>query len=1101
MACINRLRAQFLWECPESEQMRRIIKPYVPQGTPFDELSRLFTAPDGHDMLPEMESPPLSVANMDGYLSEGRSRVANGRHFAKPKDSTQNGTAEALMDHNSLREDVEDLETERESMPVGEQSRIVETDTVTARPLSVSHSSDRTFKRDEDHSNDGDSSDLEDLKKKSGRKLPFSRIFRSKQDSAHTHRKKDGKKRHEFHRKKRDFNFDIKFDYDEDLEEDDDEEEDEEGDNLQSQFFKLDLESGKSSHVIGDEENDPPLNRANSSTSTIFNNGSNNVAPGTSATQSVNNRKSHFPQNIMPRASLLDGGKNGSLRSDRLQRGNGHDNVTAGEYKEGRVPTKDEEYGSDLESYINEQDLDNLDLDGDASLDENENYSKMNLRLHSTSDNVGEEGEGTLSNEGHDSSSASSYGRSLLDSDFSGEDFMKKDSSAMDSTSLLDDSDMIPDTVSHSIPMTLEEYGIYHGQDDSTLNNVFDEAVMNIKKSAKPQLRERRSSSYLAAHSLGSTRHSSSSNTAARGKGHIRSLSAASNDSSRLKTDSEKKSVTSAGARPNKLTLPSSIYHGGSSAKGSSLTIQKISDFQKPDTTDSLLSSLFNRRKQSTANTADILEYFSFVSGNKVPKGEASTISIYINSSRKFKQHPFEANIRNSATIFETIGYILYLFSTKYKPEDFESDGLSEEEIKNPNNFCLKIVDEDGEPFEDDFGKLGRLKTIQSLSDNEVVLCKVNSAEAKLNEKDTPLPYDLHGEIRGNVQTHDTESSKLNQFSYYKPILGNESTKKDQNSKIIDVKVYLFPYGNKKFNFTTIDVMVTSCLNDILVRYCKMKKMDPNEYLLKTPDEKVALNLNDTVLRLDGHNEVEVISKREARELKLQKCKPDLGKPNLPTIQSTDLTPMTLGPVSAYLQPKAPIAEKPVTTESKPKSKKMGSKHKLMLTTQISGSSNNSGNTVNAFFKGKNSSKTSLHGSYYAPDHSTPLSGTTGSGSNNYPELLSGAYHKYKVWRRQQMSLMNKHERALALDGDYIYIVPPEKHLHWHENVKTKSIHISQVIFVGKSKRVPEYFKLFVRRAQNDVKRYYFEAVSSQECTEIVSRIQNSLNAYKMNHK
>ncbi|QLQ80287.1 hypothetical protein HG537_0D02880 [Torulaspora globosa] len=1093
VTCLNRLRAQFLWECPENEQMRRIIKPYLGgQETSIDEVAKLYIASDGHDMMAEMESPPLSLSNMDGYISKNGPLL--GRRYSKSKE---NGGNDGLVGQDTLVKDQRDVSDKKIN---GENHvRNLNLETVTERVVPGSIESDTTYrKRDSDSQSDSDGPD--DVKKKSSRRLSIARIFKSKHEP---NGRKSNRKRREVEKKRRDMNFDIKFDYDEDLEEDDDEEEDEEGENLQSRFFQLDLESGKSLHGNGDEDKDSGLNRPNNSTMG-FNNRANNVVLGTSATLSANNRKSHFPQNIMTRASLLDGGKNGSLRSDRLQRGNGHENAIADDQKDNRTGAEGDEYGSDLESYINEQDLDNLDLDGEDLTDDNDNFSKMNLRLNSDNKNVEDQGEGSLANGDHRSSSGSSYGKSLLDSDFSGSNFMKKESSVIDSTSFLDDSDMQPATMSHSIPMTLEDYGIYHGQDDSTLNNVFDEAVMNMKKSSRTQLRERRSSNCLISHSLGSTRHSISSNTGIKGRGHIRTLSTASNDSSKIKNELEKKCAPGPGGRQGKLALPPSIYRNGSTSRGSSLVIQKITDFQKPDTSDSLLSSLFSRRKQATASAADILEYFSFVSGNKVPSGEASTISIYIQPSTKYKRHPFEASIRNSATIFETIGYILYLFSTKFKPDNIEEDGLNEDEIKDPNKFCLKIVDEDGEPFEDDFGKLERLKTIKSLSDNEVVLCKVSESEEKLNEKETPLPYDLHGEILGNIQTNSDGNLRLNQFSYYKPILSDETNQKNESSKIIPIKVYLFPCRNKEFNYTVVQVSVTSSLNDILVRYCKMKKMDPNEYLLKIPDKKIALNLNDTVLRLDGHHEVEVVSKREARGLHLEKSKPDLAKPNLPTIQSTDLTPMTLGPNCAYLKPESPTITKVASVENKPstKYKKAVPKHKLMLSTQISGSSNTSGNTVNAFFKGKNSSKASLP-SYYAPDRSTPASGTmnTGGSSNNYPELLSGAYHKYKVWRRQQMSLMNKHERALALDGDYIYIVPPEKHLHWHENVKTKSIHISQVISVAKSKRVPEYFKLFIRRGQQDIKRYYFEAVSSQKCMEIVSRIQNSLNAYKMNHK
>ena len=42
-------------------------------------------------------------------------------------------------------------------------------------------------------------------------------------------------------------------------------------------------------------------------------------------------------------------------------------------------------------------------------------------------------------------------------------------------------------------------------------------------------------------------------------------------------------------------------------------------------------------------------------------------------------------------------------------------------------------------------------------------------------------------------------------------------------------------------------VLVTSHINDILVKYCKMKNMDPNEYALKVLGKNYILDLNDTV--------------------------------------------------------------------------------------------------------------------------------------------------------------------------------------------------------------------------------------------------------------
>lgn len=93
--------------------------------------------------------------------------------------------------------------------------------------------------------------------------------------------------------------------------------------------------------------------------------------------------------------------------------------------------------------------------------------------------------------------------------------------------------------------------------------------------------------------------------------------------------------------------------------------------------------------------------------------------------------------------IFEVIGYNLYLYSRKYRPEDITNNELDVEENINPNNFNLKIVDEDGEPFEDIFGKLNRLDPMCFVSENEVVFCKATSEEVLANEKETPLPYKM----------------------------------------------------------------------------------------------------------------------------------------------------------------------------------------------------------------------------------------------------------------------------------------------------------------------------------------------------------------------
>ncbi|QLG74972.1 hypothetical protein HG535_0H02990 [Zygotorulaspora mrakii] len=1150
---INRLRAQFFWECPEKDLMRRIIKPYTIDKEQmfkinqknYDQLNgkikRVYIAPNGEDILQDLESPPISESYMENYKgSSTRTQSKKGK----------TGVKKSMSAHNNIQSESKDNEQYGKTNSVESTLKVenvpwkVENDAKLQEDVPTLHGFRNGGSLDFHGSSikaESSDSDSNDVKKKTGRKLPFSRIFKGRKDSDDTLKKATDKKKARLtNRNKKHIAFDMNFDYDKNLDEDDDDDEDDDGEGLQSAFFKLDSEQSKSDgqNAANDKDNQFDLEASSNSLITTNTNGNsngnnnnnnninNNVTFGTNTNSNHNNnsnnnngnstnnannsanvnlrKKNHFPQNIIPRNPLLDSTKNNSFKSERLAKGSNHDDSISNISKK-RTAGQDE-YISDMESLINEKDLDRLDLDNVPSNTERSSSSKQLEAIDASNDDISN-GEQIILNEEQDSDSISSYGRSLLDSDFSTEnDLNKEGTSGLESVSMLDSSDVMPGTISHSIPKTLGDYGLYHGQDDSTIDDAFDSAVQKIKSSDKiSPSKEKRSSNQSVPHSLLNRRLSSNSNTGGgKTRSHTRSSSSASANNGKLKSDSNKQhiAISSKQERPSVTSIRSEV-------KMNSLIIHKISDFKRPTTSDSQLSSLFNRRKLDPENPTDVLEYFSFVSGSKVPKYEAEKLNVYIEGSRKYKHVPFKLNVRKSATVFETIGYVLYMYSREHKNDDAKDDGLPIAMLQNPNKFCLKIVDEDGEPFEDNFGKLNRSKLIKQLSDDEVVLCTVDQKEMDENDKETPLPYNLAGEILNKTDTSaskdDVSSSRINQLSYYRPILGNDDdANQTKNTKVIDVKVFMYPSTNKQFNFTTISVLITSSINDILVKYCKMKSVDPNDYILKLPGSKLAYNLNDTVLRLDANNEVEIISKRDARKLKVQKAMPDIAKPTLPTIQSNDLTPLTLEPLNAYLQPVDGEKQQNVVKESKPPSKlkKLGSKHRLGLTTQISGSSNTSGvNTPSGFFKNKNSSKSSLHGSlqYYTPNRSSL--NVIGNGTGTYQDLFSGAYHKYKVWRRQQMSLMNKHERALALDGDYIYIVPPEKQLHWHENVKTKSIHISQVVLIKRSKRVPEYFKLFFKKGQHEMKRYYFEAVSPEECNEIVSRIQSSVSAYRMNHK
>ncbi|KAF8582554.1 SIN1-domain-containing protein [Ramaria rubella] len=98
------------------------------------------------------------------------------------------------------------------------------------------------------------------------------------------------------------------------------------------------------------------------------------------------------------------------------------------------------------------------------------------------------------------------------------------------------------------------------------------------------------------------------------------------------------------------------------------------------------------------------------------------------------------------------------------------------------------------------------------------------------------------------------------------------------------------------------------------------------------------------------------------------------------------------------------------------------------------------------------------------------------------------AYKKYTVYRKMPM-LIVRHERTLAMDGDYIRIMPPATRA-FLDSMKTSSYHIKTVIACTQSAKSSSNFKLVVWRDGSN-KRYDFEAESPKVAAEIVRNIRD----------
>ncbi|WVR04695.1 hypothetical protein IAU60_001706 [Kwoniella sp. DSM 27419] len=99
----------------------------------------------------------------------------------------------------------------------------------------------------------------------------------------------------------------------------------------------------------------------------------------------------------------------------------------------------------------------------------------------------------------------------------------------------------------------------------------------------------------------------------------------------------------------------------------------------------------------------------------------------------------------------------------------------------------------------------------------------------------------------------------------------------------------------------------------------------------------------------------------------------------------------------------------------------------------------------------------------------------------------------YKKYTVQRKIAIGRHERVLAIDGDYIHIMPSESRAFF-DSMKTTSFHITLVASCKLTGR-PGGFKINVWR-DGTQKRYEFEAENSRQASDIVATIRSLMKSY-----
>lgn len=111
-------------------------------------------------------------------------------------------------------------------------------------------------------------------------------------------------------------------------------------------------------------------------------------------------------------------------------------------------------------------------------------------------------------------------------------------------------------------------------------------------------------------------------------------------------------------------------------------------------------------------------------------------------------------------------------------------------------------------------------------------------------------------------------------------------------------------------------------------------------------------------------------------------------------------------------------------------------------------------------------------------------------------------YRRYAVMRKQPMSFASSTGRILALDNEYIHIMPGETNKanarpggFVVEGGKTTTVHFSSVVGSKVSKKHPKMFRLLVFK-ERETKRYDFVAQTADEAVEIVREIKKGMERY-----
>ncbi|KAF2634752.1 stress-activated map kinase-interacting protein-like protein [Massarina eburnea CBS 473.64] len=487
----------------------------------------------------------------------------------------------------------------------------------------------------------------------------------------------------------------------------------------------------------------------------------------------------------------------------------------------------------------------------------------------------------------------------------------------------------------------------------------------------------------------------------------------------------------------------------------------------------SALTQALQAKEQKPSNPTQ-----RFASWNAASEANSNPIYLKIYSPDSTKpSKPLELLIRKfndkgeAVSVAEAIGYALWRYQ-----EDKVEPPLKPEKL-NVNCWVLRMYD-DGE-IDDEFPALTRNKNLMDFASNnsrgmrprarekpwdEFGLVAASEREIAENDKLTPL-YSREAAAalasqsaaaEGTTKPSPPQPVPSRAKSFRNPITGPSfaptATRKD-TSNLADAptisnaqsasrsgipKTITVHFADENLNTKNIPVPCTTdtYIDEIFDKVCNILSLDKALYVLKVSASTTVAPPDRTVEALGSRLDLDLVRKRFVGDGVFGLAgSPGSSSPNAPLI---------------------------IGTGGAPKKTKKGDR----TAAAVSG-----------------------HGLIHplAKAQDVPLTLTQ-----------SSYYKRWQVLRKQPMSFASSTSRILALDNEYIHIMPGEtgtKREIFDQPSKTTTVHFSSVVGSKVSKKHPKMFRVIVFK-EKETKRYDFEAQNHEDALSIVREIKKGLDRF-----